>query len=201
MERASQLATVPGATSSITASLRLGVAVDHIQEERGAVLGARAAERLVEGKILTVHPWRLCLSPPEQAAPTDPSLALIERQAQADGVQIRPRVGPVESVPGAIRPKICLLGHVLRLLAIAEDRRQSADQPGIVLRHSRSEGVLATRGAEIQLGDPLHLTLFNSRARPICAATLGPPAAGRSQSASVAAPANEIHVGPRSSVH
>jgi hypothetical protein len=64
-------------------------------------------------------------SAPEQARPATTTVALVERQPEADGVEPCPRIGPVEAIPSAESAQVGILREIERGLPIVR-RRTSA---------------------------------------------------------------------------
>ncbi len=90
----------------------------------------KALQRLVEVAILGGDPCLGSGSRAEEVTPAASTGTLVEREAKADGVQPGSRIGPIESVPGAIRTQVGLLCQIQRRLAVAYHGRQAPDEPG-----------------------------------------------------------------------
>jgi hypothetical protein len=81
--------------------LSLGVAVDSVQQQCGAVLAPQAPERLAKVGIVRINPGLPLGSLTEQGHETTAATPLVEGQAQADGVEPGPNIPTVETLPGS----------------------------------------------------------------------------------------------------
>jgi hypothetical protein len=59
-----------------------------------------------------------------------PAVALVEGQAQPDGVEPGADVAAVESVPGAVGTEVCLLGELLGRGVVVQDQVRRRTRPG-----------------------------------------------------------------------
>src|SRR5699024_8842247 len=137
----------------------------------------------VQVEIALPYPW-LRRRPPDQAEQRAPSAAarpLVEREAQADGVQPGTRIGPVESVPGAEGAQVGLLRQVESGIGVAEAHREPPHQTGVMRLDRLGKAVGGRVAREVSgevvaqvahQGDPSNHAPYNSRGLLILA---GPP--------------------------